>query len=118
MFQLQATGAQNVIKQASTATNATATATIDTKGYDEVKVCVFLDSAGAVSSNPSVLKLHESDDLTTYADISGAVGDTDFDIPAADTANPQIISLNVDCKARKRYLKLLITPAGVISSFR
>ena len=114
MFPLQNAGSVAVIAPASTATNATASGTIDTLGYDEVKVCVLLDSAAATSSNPSVLKLDESDDLTTYADITGFEGDaTDgFTVPAADTANPQVVELNVDCRARKRYLRVQVTPAG------
>lgn len=114
MLSLQATGAANVYKQTSTATNATATANIDTLGYDEVKILVWLDSAAATSSNPSVLQLSESDDtvVTNFATFTGSVGDTDFTIPAADTANPQIVALNVDCRARKRYLRLAVTPAG------
>lgn len=114
MFPLQNAGSVAVIAPASTATNATAAGVIDTLGYESVKVCVLLDSAAATSSNPSVLKLSESDDLTTYADITGFEGDaTDgFDVPAADTANPQVAEMNVDCRARQRYLKIEITPAG------
>jgi hypothetical protein len=116
MFPLQNAGSVAVIAPASTATNATASGNIDTLGYDEVKVCVLLDSAGATSSNPSVLKLAESDDtvVTNFADITGFVGDaTDgFTVPAADTDDPQVVELNVDCRARKRYLKVSITPAG------
>lgn len=116
MFTLQDTGSVALIAPASVATNATATANIDTLGYDEVKVQVLLDSAGATSSNPATLKLSESDDtvVSNFANITGFVGDaTDgFTIPAADTANPQVVELNVDCRARKRYLKLTVTPAG------
>jgi len=116
MFPLQNTGAVAVIAPASTATNATASGNVDTLGYDEVKVCVLLDSAAATSSNPSVLKLSESDDtvVTNFADITGFVGDaTDgFTVPAADTDDPQVVELNVDARARKRYLKVSVTPAG------
>ena len=116
MFPLQNAGAVAVIAPASTATNATASGNVDTLGYDEVKVCALLDSAAATSSNPSVLKLSESDDtvVTNFSDITGFVGDaTDgFTVPAADTDDPQVVELNVDCRARKRYLKVSITPAG------
>lgn len=116
MFPLQNTGAVAVIAPASTATNATASGNVDTLGYDEVKVCVLLDSAAAVTSNPSVLKLSESDDtvVTNFADVTGFVGDaTDgFTVPAADTDDPQVVELNVDTRARKRYLKVSVTPAG------
>lgn len=114
MFPLQNAGSVAVFAPASTATNATASGVIDRMGYDEVKVCVLLDSAAATSSNPSVLKLSESDDATTYTDITGFDGDaTDgFTIPIADTEDPQVVELNLDCRARKRYLKVQVTPAG------
>lgn len=116
MFPLQMSGAEAVIAPASVATNATATGNIDTLGFNEVKVCVLLDSAAATSSNPATLKLSESDDTvaSNFADVTGFVGDaTDgFTIPNADTENPQVAELNVDCRARKRYLKVTVTPAG------
>lgn len=115
MFPLQDTVTKNVIAQTSTATNATATGLIDTLGYESVAVDAFLDSAAATSSNPSVLKLAECDTSNgTFADITGLEGDaTDgFTIPVADTANAQIVRLNCDLRARKRYLKVYITPAG------
>ena len=100
MFPLQHAGSVAVIAPASTATNATASGNIDTLGYDEVKVQVLLDSAGATSSNPSVLKLSESDDtvVTNFANITGFVGDaTDgFTIPAADTEHPANSKPKVD----------------------
>jgi len=102
---------------ASTATNATAAGNIDTLGYDYCSVDVILDSAGATSSNPAVLKLTECDTtvVSSFVAITAFTGDNTsggFTIPAADTANPQCVKLNVDCRGRKRYLKLSVTPAG------
>ena len=112
MFPLQNAGSVAVIAPASTATNATAAGVIDTLGYEEVKVCVLLDSAGSTSNNPVTLSLTESDDATTYAAIAAFTGDaTDgFTIPNADTANSQVVEFNVDARARKRYLKVNVTP--------
>jgi hypothetical protein len=112
MFPLQNAGSVAVIAPASTATNATASGVIDSMGYEEVKVCVLLDSAASTSNNPVTLSLTESDDATTYAAIAAFTGDaTDgFTIPIADTVNPQVVELNVDCRARKRYLKVTVTP--------
>jgi len=116
MMPLQNTASKVIVAQASTATNATAAGYVDTLGFDEAAVDVFLNSAAATSSNPSVLRLMESDDTetTNFAAITGFTGDaTDgFTIPAADTANAQIVRMNVDCRARKRYLRVEITPAG------
>lgn len=115
MFPLQNTLAKNIVAQTSTATNATASGLVDTLGFDSVSVQVFLDSQAATSSNPATLKLQECDTSNgTFADITGLVGDaTDgFTIPVADAANPQVLQLHVDMRHRKRYLKLLVTPAG------
>lgn len=115
MFPLQNTKTVNVVAQTSTATNATTTGLVDTLGFDSVAVDSFLDSAAATSSNPATLKLQECDTSNgTFADITGLVGDaTDgFTIPAADTANAQIVRMNVDMRGRKRYLKWLCTPGG------
>ena len=105
------------LKPQSVATNATATGNIDTRGYDFCQLDILLDSAAAVSSNPAVLKLAESDDtvVTNFADITAFVGDGTggFTVPNADTETPQIVRMNVDLrKNRKRYLRLSATPAG------
>jgi hypothetical protein len=112
MFPLQNAGSVAVIAPASTATNATASGVIDTMGYEEVKVCVLLDTAASTSNNPVTLSLTESDDATTYVAIAAFTGDaTDgFTIPNADSVNPQVVELNVDSRARKRYLKVTVTP--------
>lgn len=113
MFPLQNCGSVAVIKPASVASSATSTGVIDRLGYDEVKVQVLLDSAASTASNPAVLKLSESDDATTYTDITAFVGDaTDgFTIPAVSATLPTVVEMNVDCRARKRYLKLSVTPS-------
>ena len=116
MFPLQACEGVAVIKPQSVATTATVTGNIDTLGYDEVKVCVLLDSSASTSNNPATLKLSESDDtvVTNFADITGLEGDaTDgFTIPAVSASLPTVVDLNVDCRARKRYLKLTLTTGG------
>ena len=113
MFPLQNCGSVAVIKAASVASSATSTGVIDTLGYDEVKVVVLLDSAASTASNPAVLKLSESDDATTYTDITAFVGDaTDgFTLPAVSATLPTVVELNVDTRARGRYLKLSVTPS-------
>jgi hypothetical protein len=113
MFPLQNSGSVAVIKPASVASSATSTGVIDRMGYDEVKVVVLLDSAASTASNPVVLKLSESDDATTYTDITAFVGDaTDgFTIPAVSATLPTVVELNVDARSRGRYLKLSVTPS-------
>jgi len=100
------------INQLSTTNAETASGVIDTLGYDFAEIDVIATSSNDTTNNPSVLKLSESDDLTTYTDVSGAVGDSDFDIPACytNTASDYKVKFSVDCRPRKRYLKVSISP--------
>lgn len=101
-----------VVSQASTTNAATASGNIDTLGYDYVSIDLIMATSNDVTNNPTVLKLSESDDtiVTNFADISGSVGDTDFTIAAAVTSGNWGMKFNVDCRARKRYIKLSVSP--------
>lgn len=100
------------INQASTTNAGTASGNIDTLGYDYVTIDVITTTSNDTTNNPSVLKLSESDDtvVTNFANISGAVGDTDFTIPASVTSGDWGVKFNVDCRARKRYIKVSVSP--------
>ena len=102
------------INQLSTTNGATASGNIDTLGYDFAEIDVSATSSNNVTNNPSVLKLSESDDtvVTNFADVSGFVGDTDFTIPNVytNTASDWKVKFSVDCRPRKRYLKVSVTP--------
>ena len=100
------------INQASTTNAGTASGNIDTLGYDFVTVDVVTTTSNDTTNNPSVLKLSESDDtvVTNFADISGFVGDSDFTIPASVTSGDWGLKFNVDCRARKRYIKVSVSP--------
>lgn len=91
---------------------ATVTANIDTLGCDYAEIDVILGTANTTSNKPSTLKLAECDTtvVTDFANITGYVGGTDFTVVAADTANPNIYRFNIDCRHRKRYLKVTVTP--------
>jgi hypothetical protein len=98
-----------VISPTSTTNGATTTGALDTYGFDYAVIDVAATTSNAVTNNFSVLTLSESDDATTYTAVS--TGDTDFTIPAADTASAQIVSqFRVDLRNRKRYLKVTATP--------
>ena len=104
------------INAAITTNAATATGNIDTIDYDYCSIDVTYTTTNSATNNPTVLKLSESDDtvVTNFADISGFVGDTDFTVPNMETAATNITgpfaTFNVDCRARKRYLKVTISP--------
>jgi hypothetical protein len=91
---------------------ATATQRIDTLGHDYARISVVMGTADVVSNKPSVLRLLESDDtvVTNFATWAGSLGGTDFTIPSADTSNPNVYTFGVDCRYRKRYLLLTVSP--------
>lgn len=94
---------------------ATVTANIDRLGYNSLTLGVFMGTANVVSNNPSTLKLAQSDitDATGFSDITAFVGDGvgGFVIPNSNTSIEHAIALfHVDCRAKKRYLKLSVSP--------
>lgn len=106
------------------ATGATAgetqTATVDTLGYD---VAHFIHTFSSVATNkqPTVCKIEEGDTTSSFATWSaGMVGGTAantsgfFTIPAGDTNGVNLYQLDVDCRARKRYLKFTVSPATTV----
>jgi len=115
MMPLQNTATFVAIKPQSVTAGATASGYVDCLNAAEVAVDVVLDSQASTTSNPSVLKLSHADDTnsTSFSDITGFVGDaTDgFVVPAAGTA-ATIVRLNVNMRARKRYLKVTVSPEG------
>lgn len=102
------------INQLSKTNAATATGNIDTLAFDHVEIDVVMTSSNNVTNSPTVLKISESDDtvVTNFADVSGLVGDTDFTIPASftNTASDFKVKFSVDCRPRKRYLKVTVSP--------
>lgn len=92
---------------------ATATGeTMDMKGYRHATITVVAATADVVSNKPTVLKLQEADvtNTSSFADISGAVGGTDFTIANAKTDVPNVYGFHVDLRKRKRYLRVLVSP--------
>lgn len=100
------------ISQSSTTNGATASGNIDTLGYNYLSIDVITSTSDAVSNNPSVLKLSQNDTtvVSTFSDISGCVGDTDFTIADAVTSGTWGAKFNVNLVGKKRYIKVSITP--------
>jgi len=113
MMPLQNTATKIAITPQSLSAAGTASGWVDTLGYDEAAVDHILDSQAATATNPVVLKLGEGETTTAFTDITRFVGDaTDgFTIPATQTT-PGVTRLNVDLRARKRYLNVSITHGG------
>jgi hypothetical protein len=102
---------------AAVGATATASLTVDTIGYDYCSLTV-LRASNAVTTFANVLKVEESDSVSTnYSDVTALVagGTGGFTVPAisaAGTAGTSVVKLDVDTKARKRYLKVSYTPGA------
>jgi hypothetical protein len=108
---------KNVIAITPISKTAGATATgefIDTKGFDYAIISVIAGTADVVSNTINVLKLEEGDTTSSVATFSGAKQDTDFTIATnayTSTSNGQNVwSYGVDLRARKRYLRVSVSP--------
>lgn len=99
----------------SAAATSVSTLVVDTQTYDYASFTV-LRASNAATTFASVLKIEESDDNSSYSNVSGFVGGTDFTIPAvSDTSNTAIVKLDIDTKVRKRYLKVSVQPSASIA---
>jgi len=113
--QLKAAVAINAVS-ASNAGTATSSV-IDTLGYDWATIDVWAttQSASTQAGSPSILKLQESDNTTAtnFVDVVGFRGgsatatNVDFVVGIGRINN---YKLNVDCRARKRYLSVVVSP--------
>ena len=104
------------VPTAAIGATATATLTIDTLGYDHASV-VVLRASNASTVFANVIKVEESDDNSSYANVTALVGGGTggFSIPAiaaSATGSASILKLDVDTKAKKRYLKVSYTPGA------
>jgi len=95
----------------------THTLVIDRLGYEYVSLDVAQEAwgnAGYTSQAAfTVLKLSESDNNSSYSDVTEFVGGGSggFTIPTpTSTTADLIVRMDVDCRGKKRYLKLTATP--------
>lgn len=102
------------VPSAAIGATATATLTIDTLGYDHASVNV-LRASNASTVFANVIKVEESDDNSSYSNVTALVGGGTggFTIPAvSNTSASSILKLDIDTKAKKRYLKVSYTPGA------
>lgn len=109
---------------AVSATNAgtVTSAVIDTLGYDWATIDVWAttQAASTQAGSPSILKVQECDTTvaTSFVDIVGFRGgsatatNVDFvvGIGYVTTNLANSYKFNVDCRARKRYLSVVVSP--------
>ena len=104
-----------MVNQASTTNGATAAGSVDTKGFDFARISVYLTTTNATGTVPDVLKIGEGATTSSYSDVSGYVGGTDFTLPttwptaATDITGPFAV-FNVPLAARERYLQVSVSP--------
>ena len=101
----------------TTGSNETATMTVDTLGYDHASITV-MRASNAATTFASALKVEESDDNASYTNVTALVGGGTggFTIPAVSaTGSVSVVKMDVDTKARKRYLKVSMTPSTAVN---
>lgn len=116
MIHLQNNKIVGDVPAAAIGATATATLTIDTLGYDVASVAV-LRASNASTVFANAIKIADSDDNSSYTDVTALVGGGTggFSIPAIGataTGSASILKLDVDTKARKRYLRVSYTPGA------
>ena len=124
MFSLQGVKHQSLVSPRTCATNATITSiNIDTSGFSELQICVMRESNAATNAGFSALTIQQSDDTvaTNFATVSGLVAGTDYTVTAAiGGANSSVTNVafvaNVDLRGKKRYFRVLLTPATASAS--
>jgi hypothetical protein len=102
------------VPSAAVGATATATLTIDTIGFDHASVTV-LRASNASTVFASVIKVEESDDNSAYTNVTALVGGGTggFTIPAvSSTSATSILKMDIDTRAKKRYLKVSYTPGA------
>jgi hypothetical protein len=95
-------------------------ANIDTLGLDYVTIDIAAttQSASTQAGSPSTLKIQECDTtvVTSFADVVGFRGgsatatNVDFVVGIGKTSGVNAYKFNVDCRNRKRYLNIVVTP--------
>jgi len=88
---------------------ATSTVVVDRRGYDQVTILVSKASS-AGTAFASVLKVEESDDNSSYSNVTALVkdGSGGFTMTAVSTNDASVVKMDIDCLAKKRYLRLSV----------
>jgi hypothetical protein len=88
----------------------------DTLGYEYAVINVTLMGT-ETTDPPTVLKLEQSNDNTTFSAFTGFLGGTDFTLPTAirtlgnASQGPTVVQMRADLRATKRYLQLTCNAA-------
>lgn len=114
-----------LIPTQTAATNATASGTMDTRGFKYAEVMVNLSALNATGSVPTVCTISECDTSNgSFATFSGMVSGTDYTLPTSypttsattlTATSPIYARFGIDLRGRKRYLQLEVTPGTTTS---
>jgi hypothetical protein len=97
---------------AASTTGAYTTVACNRTGFDTARIVVQL---GAIAADMTALKLTESDDDSSYSDVTGLVFGTSSNIAGSTSALPTTTTdeafyvFDVDLRPRKKYIKLAAT---------
>lgn len=95
---------------------ATVTANVDCLGHSYAIMDLMIEGTSATTA-VTALVLKQSDDNTTFTNITGFVGGTSFTIPTTirtlgNASGPSIVRFGVDLRGRGRYLQVSVTCGG------
>ncbi|MCK5017952.1 MAG: hypothetical protein KAS32_12925 [Candidatus Peribacteraceae bacterium] len=80
---------------------------IDRRGYNSLVVTALRGAdAGGASAWTCAVKVQDSADNSSFTDISGATGSIAYDSSSSGSAE-----INLDLRAYKRYVRVVMTPA-------
>lgn len=108
---LYSQAAKKVYLEPQSFTNGqTASLVVDRINCDYATIDVQMARSNVASNVPSTLKIQESDvtNATTFADIIG--GSLTSAFTSANTTAGNIVTFDVDCRSRKRYLQVVAVP--------
>lgn len=77
-----------------------------------------LRAANANTVFASVLRVQESDDNSSYSNVTALVGGGvgGFTIPTAPvTSQPSVVKMDIDTRSKKRYLRVSVTPTTAVN---
>ncbi len=118
----QLKGAIAINATSASAAGTVTSSVIDTLGFDWCTIDVWgtTQSASTQAGSPSILKIQENDTTvaSNFADVVGfrggsaAATNVDFVVGIGGTGTTVLnqYKFNVDCRARKRYLSVVISP--------
>jgi len=104
MIQSQLVNRAILIAPKSCASNTTTTASLDLAGADYATIEIAFAAELNTNATGPTITLEEGDAVSSVATFNASFNKTAYDCTAAN-----VLVYHIDCKPRKRYLKLSIT---------